>query len=174
MPDIAEWYDKLNAWGTLAAVFVALFVAVNEGRRRRLDKEDVDAGQARLITVQRYHAGVEITNHSLAPILTLKLLKLQVIDGSTEGWEGLTNTVDEEGLLAEVLAPGESVRVHIQQFRRPRTTVVNLQRRLQKSDKVICTFSLTDAQGLKWRKQHQSQPERILERRARRFILRRR
>ena len=166
LSEIVEWVDsdKASAIGTVLAAVVALGVAANEGRRRRLDKEDTAAAQARIVTVQRHPQGFRITNHSAdSPILSLKVAKVEVLEDGTPNWEAGIGDVTEDGSHVEVLAPGDSHLFTVRDFRRPGSTEVNLQRRLHSEDKLRCTFAFTDAQGLRWKRVHQRQPERVLD-----------
>ena len=164
LPEAVEWWDKVSAWGTLGAVIVALFVAINEGRRRRLDKEDSDAGQARLITAHKHAHGYVISNHSLAPILALKIVKVEVIEDGLVAWELGTGEEGEDGAILEVMAPGATKYSELREFRRPGSSEVVVARRLASDDTLRCTFAFTDAQGLRWKRVDQKQPERVLDR----------
>ncbi|MFE0647463.1 hypothetical protein ACFVZH_02580 [Streptomyces sp. NPDC059534] len=168
LQEIFDWLDsdKASAIGTVAAVVVALGLAVNESRRRRLDKEDADAGQARLITVHRHPQGYVITNHSMAPILALKIVKVEIIEDGAAAWEAGSDDDSEDGAASEVLAAGAYKLMGVTSFRRPGSSEVNLQRRLARDDALKCTFAFTDAQGLRWKRVHQQQPERVLDERA--------
>ncbi|MFC8273783.1 hypothetical protein ACFUJR_14920 [Streptomyces sp. NPDC057271] len=166
LPEAVEWWDQVSAWGTLGAVIVALFVAANEGRRRRLDKEDSDAAQARLVTVHRHPQGFAITNHSMAPILALTIVRVEVLEDGATAWVAGTEDAEDEESAIEVVAPGAYKLFGAKSFRRPGSSEINLQRRLSRDDTLRCTFAFTDAQGLRWKRQHQQQPERVLDRSA--------
>lgn len=158
VPELADWWDKVNAGVTLAAVIVAMFVAIGESRRRRTDQADAAAGQARTVTVQRFPHGVLITNHSASPVLSLKVLKLEIIEGGMPKWESTGNEA-----TIEVVAPGAFIKFPFQGFRRPGTTEVLVQRHLSPDDDLRCTFTFTDAEGLRWKRVHLEQPERVLD-----------
>ncbi|MFB7605249.1 hypothetical protein [Streptomyces gardneri] len=175
LQEIFEWLDsdKASAIGTVAAVIVALGLALNESRRRRRDKEDADAGQARLITVQRHAQGYVITNHSMGPILALKIVKVEVVEDGAVAWEAGPEDDGEDGVHFEVLGAGAHKLVGVNGFRRPGSSEVNLQRRLTRDDTLKCTFAFIDAQGLRWKRVHEQQPERVMDERAgwRRFLI---
>jgi hypothetical protein len=76
LPPVLVWSVAISqvvgTVATLAAVVVALWIAVRDGRRVRVEQADRDARQARLITFEVYRRGdhwrVGTTNQSMAPV----------------------------------------------------------------------------------------------------------
>lgn len=71
---VGEWVGGL---ATAAAVVVALAVAISDSRRRDEERKDVQAAQARLVTVETHPdmmggvLFVKVTNHSASPVFAL-------------------------------------------------------------------------------------------------------
>lgn len=71
---VAEW---AGAIGSSAAVVVALWIAINDARRRESERKDEQAAQARLLVVEAHEddAGgvlnVKVTNHSSSPVFAV-------------------------------------------------------------------------------------------------------
>ncbi|MEE1813515.1 hypothetical protein PUR59_00420 [Streptomyces sp. SP18ES09] len=164
LPEAVEWWDQVSAWGTLGAVIVALFVAVNEGRRRRLDKEDADAGQARLVTVHRHGHGFVITNRSGGPIFTPEMEKAEIIESGAVIWESGPHRSSQMRDL-DVLGPGEERIMRLNGYHAPGNSSIEIDDHPSPDSTRRCTFTFTDAQGLRWRRVNHHQPKRVLDER---------
>ncbi|MGW0032085.1 hypothetical protein ACWDXD_19945 [Streptomyces sp. NPDC003314] len=160
VPEAAEWWDQLSAWGTLGAVIVALFVALNEARRRRLDREDTEAAQARMVTVQRSKLhGVRIINHSTQPLLDLEVTAVLIEEPGGRKFVPLAS----EGLpISDVLSPhGGFCAVRVSQWEDASTGNVVPGKTLQRGDRLSCTYRFMDVHGLRWERRDNSQPKRL-------------
>ncbi|MFD0074299.1 hypothetical protein ACFVIY_17880 [Streptomyces sp. NPDC127166] len=162
LPEAVEWWDQVSAWGTLGAVVVALFVAVNEGRRRRLDQADAEAAQARMVTVHRESLGVRIVNHSTHPLLGLTVTEIVVKEADGRR---LVPAINNGGPPTfDVMGPGAGVPLTLSHFKPEDEDQVDARKQLLATDHVCCTYQFTDAQGLRWKRKDLEQPERLRER----------
>lgn len=88
LPTAVAWSAAISqvvgTVATLAAVVVALWIALRDGRRARDEQADRDARQARLVTFEVYRRGdrwrVGTTNQSTAPIFEVTVTKVTGTD----------------------------------------------------------------------------------------------
>lgn len=122
LPPVLEWSvaiaQVVGAVGTLAAVVVALWIAVRDGRRVRADQADRDARQARLITFEVYEDRdgwrVGTTNQSMAPIFEVTVTKVTCGDHVGE-----VGPVPEGSTQLAVVKAGERVGGRLSSSTRP-------------------------------------------------------
>lgn len=79
-----HWAEWASAGATTAAVGVALWVSIRDGRQQRRDRKDQQAAQARLITVETTEDPtggafyVSVTNHSASPVFAVNVEAVHV------------------------------------------------------------------------------------------------
>jgi hypothetical protein len=148
---VPDWVSALGqvagAAGTFAAVVLALWVARRDGRWRRAEQSDREAGQARLIIADMHHDDgrwwVRTTNHSTAPVFDVEVVEVRHPNG-------ISKVEPVPGAPAEVikLAAGEAIDRAITPGGDPSGVVV---------------LRFLDAAGLRWRREGTAQPQRILD-----------
>lgn len=156
VPPALEWSVAISqvagAGATLAAVVVALWIAVRDGRRVQALQDDRDAGQARLITFEVYTRGdrwrVGTMNHSAAPIFEVTVTKV------TCG--------DRIGRVVEVPGSPEQLAM-VPPGDKPEQTTDIAVVEADGSHKMIgsCTAHFLDAAGLRWSRTGSDPPQRI-------------
>ncbi|MEU8525287.1 hypothetical protein AB0C77_06740 [Streptomyces sp. NPDC048629] len=162
VPELATWWDKVSAIGTAGAVIVALFLAVSESRRRRLDQADADAAQARMITARRKSLSLVVDNHSLYPLLELELIT--VVIEEVEGRRLVPHLGTGPLPVAfGVIAPGAAVSVTLGPFTPEGETEYDAPKQLLPTDRIRSTYRFTDAQGIRWERTDLQQPKRLLD-----------
>ncbi|HET9256077.1 MAG TPA: hypothetical protein VFO16_12860 [Pseudonocardiaceae bacterium] len=151
-PSALEWVSAVaqiaGAFGTLAAVVVALWVASRDGRRLRAELSDREKGQARLIFADVCKDDgrwlVRTTNHSAAPVFIVEVVEVR----HRGGMSAVEDTPEAPAVL-DVLEPGQIRDRVITPGGEPSSGVVVLR--------------YLDATGLRWRREGTRQPERIVE-----------
>ncbi|GAA5104042.1 hypothetical protein [Haloechinothrix salitolerans] len=172
----AAWAQVGGALITFAAVVVALWVAIRDGRHRERDHQEELAGQARTITVDldsghddllgRFYA-VVVHNHSNAPITDITVVDVYaVFDGQTQDllWR-IEDGREPPPQICRVLPGGErcgSIPVEFTSSSDkwapgPRPSYLALLHSV-----VTCAF--TDARGIRWQRKGNEQPQRVRER----------
>lgn len=150
-PSALDWVSALGqavgAVGTLLAVVVALWVASRDGRRRRAEQSDRDAGQARLIIADVHREGgrwwVRTTNHSAAPVFGVEVVEVRY-----EGGVSVVEPVSGAPAVLDMLGAGETRDRAITADGNPSSGVVVLR--------------YLDSAGLRWHREGTGQPERML------------
>jgi hypothetical protein len=150
-PSALDWVSAIaqiaGAFGTLAAVVVALWVASRDGRRLRAELSDREKGQARLIFADVHEESgrwwVRTTNHSTAPVFTVEVVEIQ-----HQGGVSAIEAVPGAPAILDVLEPGQTRDRAIKPGGEPSSGVVVLR--------------YLDAAGLRWRREGAGQPERIV------------
>jgi hypothetical protein len=161
--------QAVGAVFTAAAVAVALWLAIREGRWRRAEQADRDAAQARLVTVQadyRYPGHVEgplilltIKNSSDKPVFDAKVSLVRDINQPDFGWRFGGTGDPEEREYATVLSPGESFVVEV-------VFIGENRRVVYPGGAAEYTITFTDALGLRWSRQDTQAAVRIIDSRA--------
>lgn len=160
VPELATWWDKVSAIGTAGAVIVALFLAVSEARRRRLDQADADAAQARMATSRRKGQNLVVDNHSLLPLLELELIT--VVIEEAEGRRFVPHlSAGPLPVLFRVIAPGGAASVTMGPFTPEGETEYDASKQLLPTDRMHCTYRFMDAQGVRWERNDLQQPKRL-------------
>jgi hypothetical protein len=150
-PSALDWVSALGqaagAVGTLAAVVVALWVALRDGRQLRAEQSDRAAGQARLIIADVHRESgrwwVRTTNHSAAPVF-----EVEVVEVRHGGGVSMVESVAGAPAVLDKLAAGQTRDRAITPGGDPSSGIV-----------VLC---YRDAAGLRWRREGTGKPERIL------------
>lgn len=165
LPPVLVWSVAISqvvgTVATLTTVVVALWIAVRDGRRVRVEQADRDARQARLITFEVYRRGdhwrVGTTNQSMAPVFEVTVTEV------TSG--------DHMGKVAAV--PGSPAQLAIVPAgARMEQTITFANRKshpmsdFNSTDEVIGSYQVTatflDAAGLRWSRSGSDPPRRIL------------
>ncbi|USQ89880.1 hypothetical protein NFX46_40040 (plasmid) [Streptomyces phaeoluteigriseus] len=136
------------ATATFAAVVVALWVAIRDGRRQDKDRLERESSQAKLVTCDAQNfPRVVITNHSGLPVLDVRLVKLE-IGLARRFWyvEGSSGTLGAETSWVWV-APQDLV------------SDLDLEIYLVSGFKPTMTIRITDASGSQWFREGSNQPE---------------
>jgi hypothetical protein len=166
---VAAIGQAAGALFTAAAVIVALVLAAREGRWRRADeaeraaeRADRDAAQARLVTVEPKYGDVHdphdveivltVLNGSTLPIFDVKIVDVRNGDARDLRWTAdPLSRYEGQPLEAYVLPAAETYRLPI--------AFINPQDRGGR-DRVTVEF--TDAAGLRWRRQDNEAPQRVI------------
>jgi hypothetical protein len=151
-PTVLDWLstvgETVGAVGTVAAVVVALWIANRDGRQRRAERADRDAGQARLISAElRREDGrwwVRTTNHSIAPIFDCEVLEVRHAGGPSR-----LEPVPGAPVVLHRLAPNQTV---------DRAVAADG----DLSDATV-VLSFLDAAGLRWHREGVAAPRRIVD-----------
>ncbi len=165
-PTITDW---MQAWGTLAgALFSALAFAAAVGLLmhemwiRRREGQDRLAAQARMVLVSVLDARgsldegttrmlmVNVRNHSQATIIDVEV--------AARRRDGATGAPDEFAFKIEAIEAGQSDG-DLWLLRSP----VHPSPSAPVAEQVDSSVYFTDAQGLRWVRRGQQQPERIIE-----------
>lgn len=140
---------------TVAAVVVALWIAVRDGRRARAEQADRDARQARLITFEVYRRGdrwrVGTANQSTAPIFEVTVTEVTCGNhvGHVEAVPG------SPAQLATVLAGDRVEQTILFAYQKSRPDP-------QLSGPCQVTATFLDAAGLRWCRTGSDPPRRIV------------
>jgi hypothetical protein len=150
-----------GASGTLAAVVVALWITVRDGRRIRAEQADRDDRQARLVTFEVYRRGdrwrVGTTNQSMAPIFEVTVTA--VARGERVGH---IEAVPGSPARLTLVPAGGRVEQTIT-FAEPEPPPIP---DVTTTDEMINSYQVTahflDAAGLRWSRTGSDPPQRIL------------
>lgn len=164
LPPALEWSVAISqvagAAATLAAVVVALWIAVRDGRRVRVEQADRDASQARLITFEVCRGGdgwrVRTTNQSMAPIFDVTMTVVTCGDrvGHVEPGPGSPKK------LPMISPDGKKVEQPIKFADRESHSRLDFNSIDIGSCQVTANF--LDAAGLRWSRTGSDPPRRIL------------
>lgn len=180
----AAWGQWAGGIGSLLAVIVALWLAAVESRRRRREFEDRQAAQARTITAtvelasghglpMRFLA-VVVQNHGQLPITSVAILDVEAWSERLllKKWELRRVGQPDHGnqspyKLASVIGPGEGCPSYPLVFAdQDDGAKIDLAR-------TRVDISFVDAEGLRWKRENNGLPRRVLTRSDRKTIWRR-
>lgn len=137
------------AAATVAAVVVALWVAIRDGRQQRAELADRQAAQARLVTayVDRLQGRwcVRTANHSTAPVYDVEVEEVR-----HQQWVGNVEPVPGSPAKLRELLPGAPVD-------RPLAGEVG-----GDPASAVVVFRFVDAAGLRWRREGTGPPQRLV------------
>jgi hypothetical protein len=140
-----EW---AGAFGTVAAVAIALVVAINDSRRRDADRKDEQAAQARLITIETEaemvgcRGWVKVTNRSTSPVFGVEVEAIHVTPDVVP-----VRFQDEDGRRRSRLDPDESLQAFFNTYRSDGTLTD-----VREPNLISADVSFIDSAGLRWRR----------------------
>lgn len=156
------WIDAASAVGTFAAVAVALWIGIRDGRERDAERRDSEAGQARLVMVSSGTASgggiwVVLTNHSSQPVTGLELDEVTWDGDEARGapWR-VPPTIMGARAATDILAAGDELKIPVE-FLGPNGERIHVG-----VGSFTARYSFRDACGLTWSRIGNGEPRRVL------------
>lgn len=178
----AGWGQWAGAMGSLAAVVVALWIAIRDGRQRHREQQDREASQARTVTgevrIRQFENSffpmsggarvmppsslpvVAVENHGVEPILDVRIeaVTMRFGGGLLEKWRLRDEhpSVGDALILASVIG-GQNTADDVIYF-----DELSAEMKIEPHACSV-TFTFADARGLTWRRVNNGPPQRVLD-----------